>query len=254
MSGSSPRTRRSLPTSPTSSTTSPDSAAHNGSASCSSRRSRCGAPLDEIRAVAASAAEGEHARIRFKLNNLVDPTLIDELYAASAAGATIDICARSVCMLRPGVKGLSENIRVSSILGGFLEHGRIYSFEAGSHASVFIGSADMMPRNLDRRVEVLVPIERCGPPGASGCPGQCLCRDVHAWALDGDGVWSAIEPKKAEKAGRAPGGDDAPRPVRSRRQTEGESPRVALGRPIDLRRRGARPASGRPQSAQCASR
>ncbi len=116
--------------------------------------------VQEIRAVTAAAAGGEHARIRFKLNNLVDPTLIDELYAASAAGASIDICARSVCMLRPGVKGLSETIRVRSILGGFLEHSRIYSFEAGAHTSVFIGSADMMPRNLDRRIEVLVPIEQ----------------------------------------------------------------------------------------------
>ena len=111
--------------------------------------------LDEIKAVANAAKAGETARIRRKLNNLVDPRLIDALYGAAAAGATIQICARSICMLRPGVEGLSESVHVRSILGRFLEHSRIYSFEAGTSATMFIGSADLMPRNLDHQVAMM---------------------------------------------------------------------------------------------------
>ena len=118
--------------------------------------------IDEIRRVAAAAAAGERTRIRLKLNQLVDPTLIEELYAASQAGVQIEICARAICMLRPGVKGMSENVRVRSIFGRFLEHSRIYSFEAGDEVTSFIGSADLMPRNLDRRIEVLAPVEAAG--------------------------------------------------------------------------------------------
>ncbi|MBA2295709.1 MAG: polyphosphate kinase 1, partial [Actinobacteria bacterium] len=109
--------------------------------------------VEEIRRVADAAAEGRHARIRLKLNALVDPTVIDELYAASAAGVPIEIQARSICMLRPGVKKLSETIRVTSIVGRFLEHSRVYWFESGDESCVFLGSADLMPRNLDRRIE-----------------------------------------------------------------------------------------------------
>ena len=115
--------------------------------------------VDEIRRVATSASDGARGRIRLKLNALVDPTIIDELYAAAAAGVQIEICARSICMLRPGVPKLSETIRVRSIVGRFLEHSRIYWFEAGEETTVFIGSADLMPRNLDRRIEVLTPVE-----------------------------------------------------------------------------------------------
>src|SRR3546814_9584620 len=79
----------------------------------------------------------------------------DLLYAASQAGVAIDICARAICMLRPGLSDLSETIRVRSLFGRFLEHSRIYSFEAGERASMLIGSADVMPRNLDRRIEEL---------------------------------------------------------------------------------------------------
>ena len=115
--------------------------------------------VEEIRAVAAAAAAGETARIRLKVNHLVDPGIVEELYAASQAGAQIDVVARTTCALRPEVEGLSENIRVRSIVGRFLEHSRIYSFEAGERATTYIGSPDLMQRNLDHRIEVLVPVE-----------------------------------------------------------------------------------------------
>ncbi len=157
--------------------------------------------LQEIRRVAEAAKDGKKARIRLKLNNLVDPTIIDELYAASAAGARIDICARSICMLRPGVEGLSETIRVRSILGRFLEHSRIYSFDADDRSTVLIGSADLMPRNLDRRVEVLVPIENArARQELQAVLDSVFADDVHAWVLAEDGSWSKATPKKPEKA------------------------------------------------------
>jgi len=105
------------------------------------------------------AQKGQPAKLLFKMNAVIDPIFIKHLYRASQAGVQIRMVARSVCGLRPGIPGLSDNIRVTSIIGRFLEHTRIYYFHNGGNPEVFLGSADLMQRNLDRRIETLFPIE-----------------------------------------------------------------------------------------------
>ncbi len=147
---------------------------------------------DHIRA---QGALGEAGRIVLKMNALVDPELIDELYAASTAGTDIDLIVRGICCLRPQVPGLSERITVRSIVGGFLEHSRVYRFGADPARAVYlIGSADFMPRNLDRRVEALVAVD--APPLRARLDELlrvCLADDVLAWELGSDGMWRRVE-------------------------------------------------------------
>ena len=115
--------------------------------------------LELIRFETDRAKTNKEASITAKMNSLVDPTLIKELYQASQAGVTINLNIRGICCLRPGIPGLSENIRVVSIIDRFLEHSRLMHFNHGGEDIALISSADWMPRNLDRRVELLIPIE-----------------------------------------------------------------------------------------------
>jgi polyphosphate kinase len=149
--------------------------------------------LEHIRAVADAARAGKHARIRIKVNNFTDVEIIDGLYAASRAGASIDVVTRSVCALRPGVEGMSENIRVRSVLGRWLEHSRAFIIEAGESATYLLGSADLMPRNLDGRFEVLVPIEDVAARAQVAEMFDLLFGTADfSWQLLPDGGWERL--------------------------------------------------------------
>ena len=141
-------------------------------------------------------------RIMWKLNGLVDEAVIDALYEASRAGVEIDLIVRAICGLRPGVPGLSETIRVRSMLGRFLEHSRVYWFGNGGVPEVWIGSADMMHRNLDRRVETLVRVDDLGIKARLE---EILDLGLHdrvgAWTLSEDARWT----RKAASGATVPG-------------------------------------------------
>jgi polyphosphate kinase len=148
-------------------------------------------PLLELiqRTIAAHEA-GEPARIAMKMNSLVDQRCIEALYRASQAGVPIDLNVRGICCLRPGLPGVSETINVVSIVGRFLEHSRIYSFHMGQESHYYIGSADLMPRNLDTRVELLTPVERPElQTELDDTLERCFADDTNAWTLSPDGDW-----------------------------------------------------------------
>jgi polyphosphate kinase len=154
--------------------------------------------IEEIRRVAESAAARKKARIRIKVNNLSDRAIIDELYLASQAGVKIDLVVRSVCALRPGVKGLSENIRVRSVLGRFLEHSRVFNFECRGEPRYFLGSADLLPRNLDHRLEAVAPVQDARLQQRLGAALDALLEDTTAWELKSNGSWQRVLPKKGD--------------------------------------------------------
>jgi polyphosphate kinase len=147
--------------------------------------------VEEIERTVAAHEAGEEARIALKMNSLVDAGCIQALYKASIAGVRVDLNVRGICCLRPGVPGVSENIRVVSIVGRFLEHSRVYVFQRGSENRVLMGSADLMPRNLDSRVELVAPVEDEGLKAEMlDVLERCFADNTNAWELDESGHWT----------------------------------------------------------------
>ena len=149
--------------------------------------------IEMIDAEIARHAEHGDGRIRLKMNSIVDEALIDSLYRASQAGVPVDVWVRGICAVRPGVPGLSDNVRVRSTLGRYLEHSRIFWFGGGGTPQVFIGSADMMHRNLDRRVEALVQIvDTSHVAELTNMFNMGLADTTSRFELGADGTWTRV--------------------------------------------------------------
>lgn len=158
--------------------------------------------LEMIRREAAHARAGRPARILARMNALVDAEVIHALYEASGAGVEIDLLVRGICCLRPGIPGVSERIRVRSVIGRFLEHARAFWFENGGRSEVYIGSADWMPRNFDRRIEVVAPVEDAAHRAVIRQTMQVMLEDNRqAWDLTGDGTWRQDHPGNGPEQG-----------------------------------------------------
>jgi polyphosphate kinase len=149
---------------------------------------------------AEKARNGEAARITCKMNSLTDPRIIESLYEASQAGVRIDLVVRSICCLRPGLEGISENIRVVSLVGRFLEHARAFAFGEEEEEEIYLGSADLMQRNLDRRVEQLFPLrEARHRQKVRRLLELQLADTVNAWELKPDGSFEQLHPRDGEE-------------------------------------------------------
>jgi polyphosphate kinase len=156
--------------------------------------------LAEIARTVEAHSAAQPARILMKMNALVDGRCIRALYEASQAGVQVDLNVRGICCLRPGVPGLSDNIRVVSIVGRLLEHSRVYAFQRGGAQALYIASADLMPRNLDHRVELAVPVEA---PELQAELLDTLERaftdNQNSWELDAEGTWTRRSPHAGEE-------------------------------------------------------
>jgi polyphosphate kinase len=156
--------------------------------------------IDEIEQTIAAHSESSPARIAMKMNSLVDGRCIRALYRASQAGVNVDLNVRGICCLRPGIEGISENIRVVSIVGRLLEHSRVYAFERHGEHTVYIASADLMPRNLDHRVELAVPIEAEELRAELlDVLERCFADNQNSWDLESNGIWTRRAPAAGEE-------------------------------------------------------
>jgi polyphosphate kinase len=157
--------------------------------------------VEEIERTVEAHGAGEDSRIALKMNSLVDARCIQALYEASRAGVRVDLNVRGICCLRPGVPGVSENIRVTSIVGRFLEHSRIYVFRRGEETRVLMGSADLMPRNLDSRVELVAPVEDAAVKAELlDVLERCLADNAGSWELGSDGAWKRQRPNGEQRS------------------------------------------------------
>jgi polyphosphate kinase len=146
--------------------------------------------VEQIERTTAAHSTEHPARIAMKMNSLVDGRCICALYEASQAGVRVDLNVRGICCLRPGLPGISENIRVVSIVGRLLEHSRIYAFQRDGENTIYIASADLMPRNLDHRVELAVPIESEELRSElMDTLERAFADNQSSWDLDGEGIW-----------------------------------------------------------------
>jgi polyphosphate kinase len=156
--------------------------------------------VELVREQAERAGRGESARISCKMNALTDPRIIEELYLASQAGVKVELVIRGICCLKPGLEGISEHIRVVSLVGRFLEHARIYAFGEGENEKIYLGSADLMQRNLDRRVEQLFPLrEERHRKKVRRLLDLQLDDTANAWEMNADGEYIRLRPQEGEE-------------------------------------------------------